>query len=234
MATRQHLRIVIIGGGSAGISVAARLRRAGERDIGVLDPSERHYYQPLWTLVGGGRAPLKESVRPQRSVMPKGVRWIRRAAVAVDPEAQEVTLDDGGVVSYDHLVVCPGIQLDWDRVPGLEDGLGKDGLSSNYLPHTAPETWRFIRRTRSGSAVFSAPAGAIKCGGAPQKIAYLAADYWREQASSAGSTSTSSSPRPASSPSRSSHGCWRTWSAGTASTSTTAARSPRCGPRPAR
>ncbi|MCP9956201.1 MULTISPECIES: NAD(P)/FAD-dependent oxidoreductase [Streptomyces] len=181
MATRQHLRIVIIGGGSAGISVAARLRRAGERDIGVLDPSERHYYQPLWTLVGGGRAPLKESVRPQRSVMPKGVRWIRRAAVAVDPEAQEVTLDDGGVVSYDHLVVCPGIQLDWDRVPGLEDGLGKDGLSSNYLPHTAPETWRFIRRTRSGSAVFSAPAGAIKCGGAPQKIAYLAADYWREQ-----------------------------------------------------
>lgn len=179
--TKQHHRTVIIGGGTAGISVAARLRRAGERDVAVLDPSLHHYYQPLWTLVGGGRAPLKESVRPQETVMPKGVRWIRRAAVSIDPEAQEVTLDDSGTVSYDHLVVCPGIQLDWDRVPGLEAGLGEDGLSSNYLPRTAPATWRFIRGTRSGSAVFSMPTGAIKCGGAPQKIAYLAADYWREQ-----------------------------------------------------
>ncbi|MFE7112547.1 FAD-dependent oxidoreductase [Streptomyces sp. NPDC057575] len=181
MVTKQHHRTVIIGGGTAGISVAARLRRAGEKDVAVLDPSPHHYYQPLWTLVGGGRAPLKESVRPQEAVMPKGVRWIRRAAVSIDPEAQEVTLDGTGTVSYDHLVVCPGIQLDWDRVPGLEAGLGKGGLSSNYLPHTAPATWRFIRGTRSGSAVFSMPTGAIKCGGAPQKIAYLAADYWREQ-----------------------------------------------------
>ncbi|MEV0889442.1 FAD/NAD(P)-binding oxidoreductase [Streptomyces microflavus] len=181
LAARQHHRTVIIGGGSAGISVAARLRRAGERDVVVLDPSLRHHYQPLWTLVGGGRAPLKESVRPQQSVIPRGVRWIRRAVAAVDPEAREVTLDHGGVVSYDHLVVCPGIQLDWYQVPGLEAGLGKDGLSSNYLPHTAPATWRFIRETRSGSAVFSMPSGAIKCAGAPQKIAYLAADYWREK-----------------------------------------------------
>ncbi|MFJ6775365.1 FAD-dependent oxidoreductase [Kitasatospora sp. NPDC091257] len=180
MITRHH-RIVIIGGGTAGISVAARLRRAGQRDVAVLDPSGHHYYQPLWTLVGGGRAPLAESIRPQASVMPKGVQWIRRAAVAVDPEAREVALDDGGTVSYDHLVVCPGIQLDWDRIPGLEAGLGQDGLSSNYLPQHAPATWRFIRGTRSGSAVFSMPAGAIKCGGAPQKIAYLAADHWRRQ-----------------------------------------------------
>lgn len=180
MITRHH-RIVIIGGGTAGISVAARLRRAGQRDVAVLDPSGHHYYQPLWTLVGGGRAPLAESIRPQASVMPKGVQWIRRAAVAVDPEAREVALDDGGTVSYDHLVVCPGIQLDWDRIPGLEAGLGQDGLSSNYLPQHAPATWRFIRGTRSGSAVFSMPAGAIKCGGAPQKIAYLAADHWRRE-----------------------------------------------------
>ncbi|WP_026411576.1 FAD/NAD(P)-binding oxidoreductase [Actinomadura oligospora] len=181
METRRHHRIVVIGGGSAGITVAARLRRAGERDVAVVEPGARHYYQPLWTLVGGGRAPLRESIRPQRSVMPKGVRWVRRAATAVDPEAREVLLDDGGTLHYEQLVVCAGIQLDWGRVPGLEEGLGKDGLSSNYLPTTAPATWRFIRATRSGSAVFSMPAGAIKCAGAPQKIAYLAADYWREQ-----------------------------------------------------
>ncbi|WP_037606011.1 NAD(P)/FAD-dependent oxidoreductase [Streptacidiphilus rugosus] len=181
MATEWHHRIVIVGGGSAGISVAARLRRAGQRDVAVLDPSRDHHYQPLWTLVGGGRAPLAESVRPQASVIPKGVRWIRAAAVAVDPEGRQVTLEDGGTVGYEHLVVCPGIQLDWDRVPGLAAGLGRNGLSSNYLPQTAPATWRFIRGTRSGSAVFGMPSGAIKCGGAPQKIAYLAADHWRQQ-----------------------------------------------------
>ncbi|MFC5183815.1 NAD(P)/FAD-dependent oxidoreductase [Actinomadura harenae] len=181
MSTERQHRIVVIGGGSAGISVAARLRRAGEQDVAVVDPALRHSYQPLWTLVGGGRAPLRESIRPQRSVMPKGVRWIRRAAIAVDPEARVVTLDDGGALRYEQLVVCAGIQLDWDRVPGLEAGLGKDGLSSNYLAETAPATWRFIRDTRSGTAVFGMPSGAIKCAGAPQKIAYLAADYWREQ-----------------------------------------------------
>lgn len=172
---------MVVGGGTAGITVAARLRRRGEHDIAVIDPAVTHYYQPLWTLVGGGRAPLEITARPQASVMPKGVTWIRRAAVAIDPDAAEVTLDDGAAVAYDRLVVCPGIQLDWDRITGLPDRLGRDGVSSNYAYELAPATWKFIRDLRSGTAVFTMPSGVIKCGGAPQKIAYLAADYWREQ-----------------------------------------------------
>ena len=172
---------MVVGGGTAGITVAARLRRRGEHDIAVIDPAVTHYYQPLWTLVGGGRAPLEITARPQASVMPKGVTWIRRAAVAIDPDAAEVTLDDGSAVAYDRLVVCPGIQLDWDRITGLPDRLGRDGVSSNYAYELAPATWKFIRELRSGTAVFTMPSGVIKCGGAPQKIAYLAADYWREQ-----------------------------------------------------
>lgn len=181
MATRQHHRIAIVGGGSAGISVAARLRRAGEPDVAVIDPATTHYYQPLWTLVGGGRAPVEESARPQASVMPKGVTWIRKAAAEIDPDAREITLDDGATVGYDYLVVCPGIQLDWAKIPGLDATLGRDGVSSNYRYELAPATWNFIRNTTSGTAVFTMPAGPIKCAGAPQKIAYLAADYWREQ-----------------------------------------------------
>ncbi|MGC0420064.1 FAD-dependent oxidoreductase [Embleya sp. AB8] len=181
MTTRHHHRIVIVGGGSAGISVAARLIRAGVRDIAVVDPASRHYYQPLWTLVGGGCAPIEESERPQRSVIPRGVRWIGERAVAVDPMARELTLDGGSIVGYEYLVMCAGIQLDWQRIPGLAETLGRDGVSSNYLAELAPRTWRFIRETKSGSAVFSMPSGAIKCAGAAQKIAYLAADYWRAQ-----------------------------------------------------
>ncbi len=181
MAKAQHHRIAIVGGGTAGISVAARLRHRGERDVAVIDPATTHYYQPLWTLVGGGRAPADESARPEHSVMPKDVTWIPRAAVGVDPEAKEISLDDGSTVAYDYLVMSPGIQLDWDKITGLEQTLGRDGVSSNYLSDLAPATWRFIRELRSGTAVFTMPSGPIKCAGAPQKIAYLAADYWREQ-----------------------------------------------------
>jgi sulfide:quinone oxidoreductase len=113
--------------------------------------------------------------------MPKGVTWIQRAAAEIDPDSREITLEDGGTVGYDYLVVCPGIQLDWAKIAGLSSTLGKDGVSSNYLYELVPATWKFIRDTRSGTAVFGMPAGPIKCAGAPQKIAYLAADYWREQ-----------------------------------------------------
>lgn len=176
-----HHEVVVIGGGSAGISVASRLRRAGVDDIVVVEPSETHYYQPLWTLVGGGRAGIEQTARPQASVMPAGVAWVKASARSVDPEAQTVTTDVGATITYDYLVVAPGIQLDWHKVPGLEQALETPYVSSNYRYELAPKTWERVRALRSGTAVFTMPAGLIKCAGAPQKIAYLAADYWREQ-----------------------------------------------------
>ncbi len=178
--TAKH-QILIVGGGTAGITVAARLLRKGYTDVAVIEPSSTHYYQPLWTLVGGGQAKAATTERTESSVMPKGATWIKNAANAFDPDANTVTCADGSTYAYDVLVVCPGIQLDWNRTEGLEDALGKDGVSSNYRFDLAPRTWEFIRTMRSGSAVFTVPSGAIKCAGAPQKIAYLAADYWRKQ-----------------------------------------------------
>ena len=101
--------------------------------------------------------------------------------MSVDPDARSVELDDGSSVEYEYLVMCPGIQLDWAKVTGLSDALGRDGVSSNYTYELAPATWSFVRELRRGTAVFTMPAGPIKCAGAPQKIAYLAADYWRQQ-----------------------------------------------------
>lgn len=173
--TGRH-RVAVIGGGSAGISVAARLRRAGVSDITLIEPSDTHWYQPLWTLVGGGQAPLRSTRRPEGSVIPDGVRWIRRHALAVDPDTRTVTLSGAAELTYEHLVMAPGLQLDWDGVPGLAEAVGHDLVSSNYAPEYAPRTWELIRRMRSGTAVFTHPATPLKCGGAPQKIAYLAAD----------------------------------------------------------
>ena len=177
----MHHEILIIGGGNAGLSVAARLRRAGRTDIGVIEPSDQHYYQPLWTLVGGGSASQAETVRPQASVMPQGVAWIKDAAADIDPDRRSVELASGGTVTYDYLVVSPGIQLDWDKIPGMAEAMDSPTASSNYRFDLAPKTWDLIRNLKSGTAIFTQPSGPIKCAGAPQKIAYLAADYWQKQ-----------------------------------------------------
>ncbi len=178
---QNHHRILVIGGGTAGITVAARMLRKGYDDVAVIEPSDAHYYQPLWTLVGAGQATAAETRRPEAKVMPRKATWIKNTAASIDPANNTVTCADGAGYGYDALVVCPGIQLDWDRTEGLADSLGVGGVSSNYRFDLAPKTWDFIRNTRSGSAVFMMPSGPIKCAGAPQKIAYLACDHWRRE-----------------------------------------------------
>lgn len=180
MARSKH-RIVIVGGGSAGITTAARLRRRGEADVALIDPATTHYYQPLWTLVGGGQADLRETGRPQSSLIPPGVNWIQEAVTEFAPEENLVRTDGGREVSYDALVVATGLQLNFDRTPGVLEALATAPVSSNYRADLAPRTWELIRNLRAGTAVFTQPAGPIKCAGAPQKIAYLAADYWRKR-----------------------------------------------------
>lgn len=185
----RHHRTVVIGGGTAGITVAARLGRAlDDADVAVIEPSLDHYYQPLWTLVGAGVFPKERSRRPEASVMPREATWIREAATAVDPDEQVVTLESGQHVGYDYLVVAPGLQIDWDGVEGLEEHLGKDGICSIYAYEQAERTWEMMRAFEGGAALFTSPATPIKCGGAPQKIMYLADDLWRKTGVREGST----------------------------------------------
>lgn len=172
-------KVAIVGGGTAGITVAARLRNAGVDDITILEPSEWHYYQPMWTLVGGGEADVTKTRRPMSSVIPSGVNWIREAVAELAPEQNQLTTDAGNVVEYDWLVMAPGIQLDWDKIPGLRESVGGPKVVSNYSYETAPKTWEAINAFRGGNAVFTHPATPIKCGGAPQKIMYLADDAFR-------------------------------------------------------
>jgi sulfide:quinone oxidoreductase len=147
----------------------------------VLDPAITHYYQPLWTLVGGGQADIRVTGRPEVSVIPRGVHWLAESAAELRPDEHLVVTDTGRELTYAALVVAPGLRLEFDRVPGLAESLATAPVSSNYRADLAPRTWELIRNMRSGTAVFTHPAGPIKCAGAPQKIAYLAADHWRRR-----------------------------------------------------
>ena len=176
----QH-EVVVIGGGNAGISLAARLQRYGVKDVAVVEPRDHHLYQPLFSHIAGGRAQAKEAIRPQETVIPDGVTWIRDSAVDVDTDANTVTLASGSTVAYGQLVVCPGLQYDWGAVPGLAEAVHSPHGASHYEFELASKAWTLLSGLTSGTALFTMPSGPIKCGGASQKPMYLACDYWREQ-----------------------------------------------------
>ncbi|WP_145838536.1 NAD(P)/FAD-dependent oxidoreductase, partial [Bacillus paralicheniformis] len=183
MARQARYTIVIVGAGTAGISVAARLVRAYKKlkgQIAIIDPQTKHYYQPLWTLVGGGAAKKEESERDLASLIPGGVDLIGDAVTEFRPNQNTLLTKQGTVVSYDYLVAAAGLQIDWDGVKGLKDAVGKNGVCSNYSYHTVDSTWENIRNFKGGTAIFTHPDSPVKCGGAPQKIMYLADDYFRK------------------------------------------------------
>jgi sulfide:quinone oxidoreductase len=180
--TNETHDVVIVGGGTAGISVAARLLRIkGGPRVTLIEPAETHYYQPLWTLIGAGIFPLEESARAMADVMPSRATWIRDSVASFDPDRDSLTLASGKTLTYAQLVVAAGIQLDWDRIEGLPETLGKNGVTSNYAVETVPYTHELISSFRGGRALFTFPSTPIKCAGAAQKIMWLAEEAFRRR-----------------------------------------------------
>lgn len=176
----QHHKILILGGGTAGLMTAQYLRRAGQTDVALIEPSSQHYYQPLWTLVGGGVISREATARPESRLIPRGVTWIQDEALEIVPERNQVRTASS-LFTYDFLVVATGVELRWELLPGLKEAIARGDASSNYSYETAPRMWNLIRNFRGGTALFHMPGSPIKCPGAPQKILYLAADYFRRQ-----------------------------------------------------
>ena len=175
-------KLVIIGGGNAGISTAAQLLHKDKSlQISIIDPSEKHYYQPAWTLVGAGIFDINKTVRNEKDFIPKGATWIKDAGEIFLPEENKIVCKIGATYQYDALIICPGIQLDWKKIKGFEETLSKNEVSCNYSFNHAPYTWELIKNFKGGTAVFTNPVSPIKCGGAPHKIMYLACDYWRKK-----------------------------------------------------
>ncbi|EIK96620.1 hypothetical protein PMM47T1_10115 [Pseudomonas sp. M47T1] len=181
-ATASNADILIIGGGAAGIGlIASLLKRQPGLAITLVEPAQTHYYQPAWTLVGGGAYAVGKTARPMAQIVPKGVNWIQAAVQGIDAEHRQVTLDDGRQLVYQHLIVCPGLRLAWEKIEGLEQSLGQHGVTSNYRVDLAPYTWQLVQNLRKGKAIFTQPGMPIKCAGAPQKALYLSCDHWLRQ-----------------------------------------------------
>jgi len=171
--------IVVVGAGSAGIATASSLlKRNSSLNIALVDPSEDHYYQPGWTMVGGGIFDAPSTHKKTNDLIPSAATWVKNSVTTFSPDNNSVTLDNGSELSYQHLVVAPGLKLDWAGVEGLEQTLGQNGVTSNYRYDLAPYTWELVQNLKSGKAIFTQPPMPIKCAGAPQKALYLSADHW--------------------------------------------------------
>jgi len=182
MKTYKEHEIVIVGGGTGGIMVAAQLlRKNRDLDIAIIEPSEKHYYQPAWTLVGAGAFDMDETIRPMVDCIPARVTWIKDKVTTFRPEENELETAKEVVITYRYLVVAPGIQVNWDAVKGLPEAINSNGVCSVYEADKAPYTWKVLSSLKEGKILFTQPNTPVKCGGAPQKIMYLADEVLRKR-----------------------------------------------------
>jgi sulfide:quinone oxidoreductase len=176
--SRADRRIVVIGGGNAGLSIAGRLQRRHRGEIIVIEPRTSHVYAPLQSHIAGGAARVSEATRPQSRVTPKGVRWVQDTVTTVAPERSVVVLASGVTIGYDDLIVAAGIEQDWDSVPGLAAAMADERGVSNYTLELAAKASRALRDLTSGTVVFTQPPEPASAAGVAQKPMYLAAQWW--------------------------------------------------------
>ncbi|KPI93130.1 Sulfide:quinone oxidoreductase, mitochondrial [Papilio xuthus] len=174
-------KLLVVGGGSGGCTIAAKFTKRLKKDsVIVLEPSSKHYYQPLFTLVGAGVKPVSSTCRSEKSVLPAAAKWIQDSAQCIDAENCRVTTANGDVINYEYIVIAVGLNNDYSKVPGLSEALKDEnsGVSTIFDAAYCEKTWRDMQRFKGGNAIFTYPNSPLKCPGAPQKIAYLADSYF--------------------------------------------------------
>ena len=182
-AQEPKTKVVVVGSGTAGITLTSQLmRKDPTMEVTIVSGAQKHYYQPLWSLVGAGLKAYGDSERDTESIIPAGARWVQEDAAALDPTAKKVVTQSGKEVPYDYLVLAAGLTTDWDGIPGLQENLAKNGVVSNYAGGQC--TWEAVRslpKDKDCTVLFTFPSTTTKCGGAPQKAMYMSEDYWKHQ-----------------------------------------------------
>ena len=119
------------------------------------------------TLVGSGLLPKSEFRRPLASLISKDITLITENVKSFSPTTSTITTESGRDLGYDVLVVATGLKIKWDAIHGLPGALldPNSGVSSIYSYDTCDKVWNDVENLGAGQAVFTQPAGVIKCAG---------------------------------------------------------------------
>ncbi|MER7251382.1 FAD/NAD(P)-binding oxidoreductase [Kribbella sp. NPDC000426] len=176
-------RLVILGGGTAGTTVANKLRRRLPLDewrITVIDRDSHHVYQPglLFVPFGGDD---KHLLQPRRKTLRAGILLLRGEIAKVDPDAKDVRLTDGQVVGYDYLVIATGTSSRPDETPGMLGPEWRRSIHDFYTYDGAFALRDALRDFTGGRLVVHVVDQPIKCPVAPLEFTFLTEEFFRRR-----------------------------------------------------
>jgi sulfide dehydrogenase [flavocytochrome c] flavoprotein chain len=172
-------RVVVVGGGFAGATCARALRHADPRiTVTLVEANPTFTACPFSNAVIVGLRQLSAQQFTYDRVAADGITVTRGTATGIDPQARTVTLADGARLTYDRLVLAPGIDIRWGALPGYDEP------AAAQMPHAwqAGEQTLLLRRQLEamddgGLVVISAPANPFRCPPGPYERASLIAHY---------------------------------------------------------
>jgi sulfide:quinone oxidoreductase len=189
--SKVKAKIVIVGGGAAGITMAAYLSdQLRYDDITIIEPNDIHHYQPGYTLIASGTFTPDEILKPTKELIPSGVKWMKDRVTELNPDNNSVITAQNGKVDYDFLVLVPGCVTDYEQIEGVsKEMLGEGNVHSIYDYNGAIKCYEALQKLPSkkeGRLVFTDTYTKLKCGGAPKKITLLTEDYLKKEESRQG------------------------------------------------
>jgi len=177
--------VVILGGGSAGVMFANRMRREFSEDtvkITVIEKRDTHFYQPAFTLVVFNLDTPENLTRPVKDLFYEGINLIADEATKIDPQNNKVATSKHGEISYDYLVIATGAKLVYDAPEGMKEGLDRGkNVFMFYTLDRAIQLREALKKFEGGTIVSSICEMPIKCPAAPAKFIMLAEDEMRRR-----------------------------------------------------
>ncbi len=173
--------LLILGGGTAGTSLANKLAKkldAREWKIIVVDRDANHYYQPGFLFVPFGMYQPEGVVKPKKRFISRPIEFVLSDIDVIEPEANQVRLvNDKRIIHYDYLVVATGCDIAPDETPGLKDAGWRQNIFDFYTYEGSVALARFLNSWKGGRLVINIAEMPIKCPVAPLEFIFLA-DWW--------------------------------------------------------
>ncbi len=177
--------VVVVGGGYGGATIAKYLRMWSEGGVQVtlIERNPTFISCPISNLVIGGTKTMEDITVSYDGLKSKwGVRVVQDEVLAVDAEKRTISLKAGGSMSYDRLVLSPGVDFMWDEIPGLKSAEAQSKVLHAWK--AGAQTVALRKQLESmkdgGTYAISIPKAPYRCPPGPYERACLVADYFKK------------------------------------------------------